>query len=46
MTDHDDQHDIWVYLWRNDRHHPLTRFCIIVSIAAFILWFLIQLLIP
>lgn len=48
MNDYDDEYDqdvdTWVYLWRNDRHHPLTRFCIWWSIAAVAGWVLIQML--
>lgn len=36
----------WIYLWRNDRNHPLTRFCILVTILGLTGWFLIQALTP
>lgn len=49
MTHDDEQgtdRDTWIYLWRHDRDHPLTRFCLWVSIAAIIGWFLIRMLTP
>lgn len=38
----DDEHDIWVYLWMNNRDHPLTRFAIAASIIGIAGWLLIK----
>lgn len=44
--DGDQDRDVWIQLWTNSLHDPLTRYCLWVAILALAGWLLIQALTP